>query len=91
MTLHFGSRRPLPHFAYLEALADCEENTPRWHALTAGYAALQLFDLWVEQERGTVPPSDLEKIKTAVEKEGETAFEIGEIIAGEGPSRVEFV
>jgi tetratricopeptide (TPR) repeat protein len=60
VTLHSGSRRKLPHLAYLEALADCEEGTPRWHALTAGYAALQLFDLWVEHERGTVPPSDLE-------------------------------
>ena len=60
VTLHSGSRRPLPHLAYLEALADCEESTPRWHALTAGYAALQLFDLWVEHERGAIPPSDLE-------------------------------
>lgn len=60
MTLHSGSRRPLPHLAYLEALAECEEDTPRWHALTAGYAALQLFDLWVEQERGVVPPSGFE-------------------------------
>ena len=60
VTLHPGSRRPLPHLAYLEALADCEESTPRWHALTAGYAALQLFDLWVEHERGAIPPSDLE-------------------------------
>ncbi|MFL5618121.1 MAG: hypothetical protein ACJ79A_06985 [Gemmatimonadaceae bacterium] len=60
MTLHSGSRRPLPHLAYLEALADCEEDTPRWHALTAGYVALQLFDLWVEYERGASPPSDLE-------------------------------
>jgi tetratricopeptide (TPR) repeat protein len=60
VTLHPGSRRPLPHLAYLEALADCEDGTPRWHALTAGYAALQLFDLWVEHERGVVPPSDLE-------------------------------
>jgi len=60
VTLPSGSRRSLPHLAYLEALAACEEDTPRWHALTAGYAALQLFDLWVEQERGTIPPSDLE-------------------------------
>src|SRR6187401_2447318 len=60
VTLHSGSRRPLPHLAYLEALAECEEGTPRWHALTAGYAALQLFDLWVEHECGTTPPSDLE-------------------------------
>jgi tetratricopeptide (TPR) repeat protein len=60
VTLDSGSRRPLPHLAYLEALADCEESSPRWHALTAGYAALQLFDLWVEHERGAIPPSDLE-------------------------------
>lgn len=60
MTLHSGSRRPLPHLAYLEALAECEDDTPRWHALTAGYAALQLFDLWVEHERGVIPPSGFE-------------------------------
>src|SRR5678816_4405117 len=60
VTLNSGSRRPLPHLAFLEALADCEESSPRWHALTAGYAALQLFDLWVEHECGTTPPSDLE-------------------------------
>src|SRR6188768_2211105 len=60
VTLPSGSRRSLPHLAYLEALSACEEDTPRWYALTAGYAALQLFDLWVEQERGTIPPSDLE-------------------------------
>ena len=60
MTLEPGSRRPLPHLAYLEALADCEEDTARWQALTAGYAALQLFDLWVEHDRGAIAPSDLE-------------------------------
>jgi hypothetical protein len=37
------------------------------------------------------PPSDVAKIRAAVEKEGETAYEIGEIVGGEGPSRVEFV
>ena len=60
MPLLSGSRRPLPHLAYLEALSDTEEDTPRWHTLTAGYAALQLFDLWVEHDCGSVPPSDLE-------------------------------
>lgn len=60
MILDSGSRRPLPHLAFLEALADCEEDTPRWQALTAGYAALQLFDLWVEHDLGAIAPSDLE-------------------------------
>lgn len=60
MTLISGSRRQLPHLAYLEALADTEDDTPRWHSLTAGYAALQLFDLWVHHDCGSVPPSDLE-------------------------------
>jgi phosphoribosylformylglycinamidine cyclo-ligase len=36
------------------------------------------------------PPSDVAKMRAAVEGAGETAFEIGEIVAGEGPSRVEF-
>jgi tetratricopeptide (TPR) repeat protein len=60
VTLQPGSRRSLPHLAYLEALADSEEDTPRWYALTAGYATLQLFDLWVEQDLGAVAPSVLE-------------------------------
>jgi tetratricopeptide (TPR) repeat protein len=57
---HNGSRRPLPHLAYLEALAECEDGTRRWDALTAGYAVLQLFDLWVEHGCGSIPPSELE-------------------------------
>ena len=60
MTTHNGSRRPLPHLAYLEALAECEDGTRRWDALTAGYAVLQLFDLWVEHDCGVIPPSELE-------------------------------
>ena len=60
MTHQPGSRRPLPHLAYLEALADSEEDTPQWHAVTAGYATLQLFDLWMEGERSAVAPSLLE-------------------------------
>jgi tetratricopeptide (TPR) repeat protein len=60
VTLQPGSRRPLPHLAYLEALADSDEDTPRWYALTAGYAALQLFDVWVEHDLGAVAPSVLE-------------------------------
>ena len=60
MTTHTGSRRPLPHLAYLEALAECEDGTRRWDALTAGYAVLQLFDLWVEHDCGVIPPSELE-------------------------------
>ena len=60
MTTHNGSRRPLPHLAFLEALAECEDGTRRWDALTAGYAVLQLFDLWVEHDCGVIPPSELE-------------------------------
>ena len=60
MTLVYGSRRQLAHLAYLEALADTGDDTPRWRSLTAGYAALQLFDLWVEHDCGSIPPSDLE-------------------------------
>lgn len=60
MTLEPGSRRPLPHLAHLEALAESEEDSPRWYALTAGYATLQLFDQWVEHDRGAIAPSLLE-------------------------------
>ena len=60
MTTNNGSRRPLPHLAYLEALAECEDGTRRWDALTAGHAVLQLFDLWVEHDCVVIPPSELE-------------------------------
>ena len=60
MTTHNGSRRPLPHLAYLEALAECEENSPRWHSLTAGYAVMRLFDLWMEHDCRAIPRSALE-------------------------------
>ena len=61
MTVHSGSRRPLPHLAYLEALASTEEDSPRWHALTAGYAVLQLFDAWAGVDGGVLPPTGLEQ------------------------------
>jgi tetratricopeptide (TPR) repeat protein len=60
VTVHSGSRRPLPHLAYLEALASTEEDSPRWHALTAGYAVLQLFDAWAGVDGGVLPPTSLE-------------------------------
>jgi len=60
VTVHSGSRRPLPHLAYLEALASTEEDSPRWHALTAGYAVLQLFDAWADVGGGVLPPTGLE-------------------------------
>ena len=60
MTLHPGSRPPLPHLAYFEALANTEENTPRWHALTAGYATLQLFEVWAGADCGALALNDLE-------------------------------
>jgi tetratricopeptide (TPR) repeat protein len=60
VTPHSGSRRLLPHFAYLEALANTEEDSLRWHAVTAGYAVLQLFDAWAEGDCGTVPVTILE-------------------------------
>jgi tetratricopeptide (TPR) repeat protein len=70
VNLPSGSRRPLPHLAYLEALAECEEDTPRWHAFTAGYATLQLFDLWFGHDRGAVPPTDFElrRVRKRVER-----------------------
>ena len=54
MTLHPGSRPPLPHLAYFEALANTEEDSPRWHALTAGYATLQLFEVWAGSDCGAL-------------------------------------
>jgi tetratricopeptide (TPR) repeat protein len=60
VTLQPGSRRPLPHLAYIEGLANSEEDTPRWHALTAGYATLQLFEVWAGCDCGAITLNDLE-------------------------------
>jgi phosphoribosylformylglycinamidine cyclo-ligase len=38
-----------------------------------------------------VPPGDVAPVRAAAEQTGERAYEIGEILAGEGPARVEFV
>jgi len=50
----------LPHRAYIEALADAPEGSPAWHAIVAGYAALQLFECWLNGGLGKTPPSMLE-------------------------------
>lgn len=60
MTYHPGSPPPLPHLAYLEALAQCSEESARWHSVTAGYAVLQLFEGWAGVDGSGVPPSVLE-------------------------------
>ena len=64
MTTSPGSRRVLPHLAYIEALADTDEDTPRWQALTAGYAALQMFDAWTgRQNAPTFSLMDLRRVR----------------------------
>jgi tetratricopeptide (TPR) repeat protein len=50
----------LPHRAFIDALADASEESPAWHAIVAGYAALQLFERWLEGGLGTTPPSMFE-------------------------------
>jgi tetratricopeptide (TPR) repeat protein len=50
----------LPHRAYIEALAEAPEGSPAWHAIVAGYAALQLFECWLDGGLGETPPSMLE-------------------------------
>ena len=50
----------LPHRAYIEALAEAPEGSPAWHAIVAGYAALQLFEAWLDGGMGETPPSMLE-------------------------------
>ncbi len=50
----------LPHRAFIEALADASEASPGWHAIVAGYAALQLFECWLDGGLGITPPSTLE-------------------------------
>jgi tetratricopeptide (TPR) repeat protein len=59
----------LPHRAYIEALADAPEGTPAWHAIVAGYAALQLFESWMEGGIGATAPSmlDLRRARRYVE------------------------
>jgi tetratricopeptide (TPR) repeat protein len=59
----------LPHCAYIEALADEREGSADWHAIVAGYAALQLFEGWMEGGLGTRAPSmlDLRRVRRYVE------------------------
>ena len=59
MTARPGSLE-LPHRAYIEALANAPEGSAAWHAIVAGYAALQLFENWMEGGLGASPPSMLE-------------------------------
>jgi tetratricopeptide (TPR) repeat protein len=59
----------LPHRAYIEALADAPEGSAHWHAIVAGYAALQLFESWMEGGLGATAPGmlDLWRVRRYVE------------------------
>ena len=59
----------LPHRPYIEALADVPEGSPEWHAIVAGYAALQLFESWMDGGIGATAPSmlDLRRVRRYVE------------------------
>ena len=50
----------LPHRAYIEALADAPEGSASWHAIVAGYAALQLFESWMDGGLGATAPNMLD-------------------------------
>lgn len=67
----------LPHRAYIEALAEAPEGSPAWHAIVAGYAALQLFECWLDGGLGETPPSAIEvqRIWRYVEAVPETCVE----------------
>jgi tetratricopeptide (TPR) repeat protein len=67
----------LPHRAFIEALADAPEGSPAWHAIVAGYAALQLFECWLDGGLGMTPPSmlEVERIWQYVEAVPETRIE----------------
>src|SRR5919107_3634040 len=60
---------PLPHRAYIEALADEPEGSAGWNAIVAGYAALQLFETWMEGGLGATAPSmlDVRRVRRYVE------------------------
>jgi tetratricopeptide (TPR) repeat protein len=60
VTFRPGAPPPLPHLAYLEALAQCTEEDARWHSVTAGYAVMQLFDGWAGHDGSGLPPSVME-------------------------------
>lgn len=59
----------LPHRAYIEALAEEPEGSAGWHAIVAGYAALQLFESWMEGGLGATAPSmlDMWRVRRYVE------------------------
>jgi hypothetical protein len=64
----------LPHRAYIEALADAPEGSASWHAIVAGYAALQLFETWMDGGLGATAPSmlDVRRVRRYVEAVPET-------------------
>ena len=64
----------LPHRAYIEALADAPEGSAAWHAIVAGYAALQLFESWMDAGLGTAVPNmlDVRRVRRYVELVPET-------------------
>ena len=68
MTARPGSL-DLPHRAYIEALADAPEGSASWHAIVAGYAALQLFESWMDGGIGAAGPSmlDVRRVRRYVE------------------------
>ena len=58
-----GSPPPLGHLAYLEALADAAgaaDHGARWSVVSAGYATLQLFEVWAGFHRGALTPDEIE-------------------------------
>ena len=73
MTARPGSL-DLPHRAYIEALADAPEGSPAWHAIVAGYAALQLFEGWMDAGAGAAAPSmlDVRRVRRYVEADPAT-------------------
>lgn len=38
------------HQAFVNALAECDEDGPQWHALCAGFLVLRHFDEWLTEE-----------------------------------------
>jgi tetratricopeptide (TPR) repeat protein len=49
--LSFAPQARLAHLPFYEALAELDESTDEWRALSAGLLSVRLFDRWVE-ERG---------------------------------------
>lgn len=71
------------HLAFFETLAELEEGTPRWNAVTAGLLVVRAFDSWIQYGDKTESYTELSAVRREIEKlpEGPTRLLLEGILA----------